>query len=214
MTSKLTFTTQIQAPPGPSLSYPEPSSSPWPRVFADAFSVRKTIFCDEQYCSLDNELDEDDHRSWHWVAYAEEGETKVPVGVIRLVPPPHGAHPTPVEGSVPATNKRGHVGDEKTQGEEEPYIKLTRLALLPEYRRHGLGRVLVSTALDWASEHAEELSSALEGDEKWTGSVLIHAQVSVEKAWGKMGFATDEGLGRWDEEGIMHLGMWKRVEIE
>ena len=36
----------------------------------------------------------------------------------------------------------------------------------------------------------------------------------VEKVWAKMGFVTDERLGRWDEEGIEHLGMWRRLELE
>lgn len=44
--------------------------------------------------------------------------------------------------------------------------------------------------------------------------VLVHAQVSVEKVWEKMGFVTDPRLGRWDEEGIEHLGMWKRVDVK
>jgi predicted GNAT family N-acyltransferase len=211
-TPKPTFSTEIESPQGPSLAYPERSSFPWPQVFRDAFSIRKTVFCDEQHCSLENELDEDDHRSWQWVVYATDPEGKhIPVGTVRLVPPPHGAHPTPEEGTVPAS-KRGHVGDVKNEAEEEPYVKITRLALLKEWRGHGLGRVLVSTALGWAGAHKEEVERGAAGKE-WKGLVLIHAQVAVEKVWGKMGFVTDEGLGRWDEEGIMHLGMWRRVEV-
>ena len=69
--------------------------------------------------------------------------------------------------------------------------------------------MLVDTSLQWAAEHAEEI-----GGSEWKGLVLVHAQVSVEKVWAKMGFVTDEKLGRWDEEGIEHLGMWRRIELE
>jgi len=43
--------------------------------------------------------------------------------------------------------------------------------------------------------------------------VLVHAQVDVERMYEGLGFVRDEGLGRWEEEGIMHVGMFRRVEV-
>ena len=148
--------------------------------------VRKVVFCNEQHCSWEDELDSDDARSWHWIVY---DPSAAPVAVVRLVPPPHDAHPN------------GYYDPE-----EKPYIKLGRFATLAPYRGKGLGRLLVDQAMRWAAAHVEEIGHG------WGGNVLVHAQVSVENVWGKMGFVTDEKLGRWIEEGIEHLGMWRRVE--
>lgn len=44
--------------------------------------------------------------------------------------------------------------------------------------------------------------------------MLVHAQVQGEKMYERFGFVTDEKMGRWDEEGIEHVGMWKRIDLE
>ena len=118
----------------------------------------------------------------------------------------------------------------------EPYVKLGRLATLKEYRGLGLGRMLVTAALDWAARNAETLredaasgENELEGEgvireretaqgklglgEEWKGSVLVHAQTEVQGFWRSLGFERDEKLGIWVEEGIDHIGMWKRVAL-
>ena len=104
----------------------------------------------------------------------------------------------------------------------EPYIKLTRVAVLPEYRGKGIARHLVETAVDWARQWPGEIQAAADrvrrdvyntnasAYAKWNGLVLVHAQVSVEGMYQRLGFETDEGMGRWDEEGIDHVGMWRR----
>ena len=51
-------------------------------------------------------------------------------------------------------------------------------------------------------------------EEEWRGLCLVHAQTTVERFYGSCGFMVDEGMGRWWEEEIEHLGMWKRVKIE
>ena len=98
-----------------------------PQGFLDAMTVREQVFVEEQGVPQENELDEDDERSFHWVAYASipakqsspdgasqngangyhgtnghahtdrriSTSTKIPIGTIRLVPPPHPPHPTP-----------------------------------------------------------------------------------------------------------------------
>lgn len=185
------YTIALQQPPPVHLIAPNgfptsPLPAIGPKHFLDAMRVRLAVFCDEQHCSVDAELDEDDPRSWQWIVYyAEE-----PVACIRLCPPPHAPHP-----------------NDFTNPNEEPYLKLQRFATLAAHRSGGLGRMLVDTSLRWAAEHKDEV-----GGEGWKGMVLVHAQVSVEKVWAKMGFVTDEKLGRWDEEGIEHLGMWRRIE--
>jgi predicted GNAT family N-acyltransferase len=150
--------------------------------------VRLAVFCDEQHCSVQTELGEEDSRCWQWIVY-HAGE---PIACIRLCPSPHEPHPN------------GFVDPD-----EEPYLKLQRFATLASHRGRGLGRMLVDTSLRWAAEHKEEI-----GGKGWNGMVLVHAQVNVEKVWAKMGFVTDERLGRWYEEGIEHLGMWRWVELK
>jgi predicted GNAT family N-acyltransferase len=178
-------------PPGPSIApngFPVdalPSGAPQP--FLDTMAVRMAVFCDEQRCSVENELDEDDHRSWSWNIY---NASSLPVATVRLVPPPHPTHPNGYH-----------------DPNEEPYIKLTRFATIAQERGKGLGKILLQMALDWASTHAQGIFTG------WNGMVLLHAQTSVEKMYAKMGFVTDDKLGRWNEEGIEHVGMWKRIPV-
>lgn len=192
--------------------------------------VRTRVFIDEQHCSPEGEIDSDDPRSWQWVMYdspALESDTPIsstsssrnPIAVIRLVPPPHAPHALlthPTSSPLPPYDWI-----------HEPYIKLTRVAVLPSHRGLGLGRRLVETALTWAAAHAGEIDGAVrrvaqeskiqgEGEVEvrpWRGLVLVHAQVDVERMYEGLGFVRDEGLGRWEEEGIMHVGMFRRVEV-
>ncbi|KAI1608457.1 GNAT family acetyltransferase [Exophiala viscosa] len=167
---------------------PRPAGAP--QLFLDAMDVRLKVFCDEQKCALEPELDEDDPRSVHWVVYYTGGPgPEQPVSVIRIVPPPHGPHPNGFH-----------------DPHEEPYVKLGRVATMPEFRRRGLTRMLSEAAFRWLVANREQVGGG------WKDLVLTHAQVDVEKMYGRMGFVTDDKLGRWDEEGIEHLGMWKRLD--
>ena len=269
----------IHGPPGttkltrPTSSDPRPQSNP--PVLTDALTVRNTVFIDEQGCSPDSEIDEDDARSWHWVMYLQphsengngdtgdrgakqdggkqEGDGEA-IGVIRLVPPPHAPHgheheqehehkhhfdisPVHAHGdnvnANPATDSDNNAPDSAAQSVKydtthEPYIKLTRVAVVPAFRGRNLGRKLVETAIDWARRNPGEIEDAFvrvvrgreglpdrdgSGDIKWNGLVLVHAQVSVEGMYARLGFVIDESMGRWDEEGIEHVGMWRRVDV-
>ncbi|MCJ1396110.1 hypothetical protein MMC18_008999 [Xylographa bjoerkii] len=263
-------------PPGPSvLSHPLPpsTSAPDPAIppaFTEALSVRIAVYVDEQHCSLANEIDADDPRSWHWIVYASvsgprsshpshvsnghssqppdsalaseqrrPSGVKLPVATIRLVPAPHAPHPKP--GSVDGVGGAWPAGELRSSRDvptamhdgHEPYVKLGRLATLKEYRGLGLGKLLVTTTLEWAARNVEALQPRGEGEggglegegvareregvareEGWKGLVLVHAQRGVQGFWTGMGFTRDEGLGEWVEEGIVHVGMWRRLRVE
>jgi len=221
-----------------------------PDKFKEAMSVREDVFVKEQGCSLEEEVDEDDARSFHWVAYASVGTShssppvspvtqqhrgssnlsrnasvdegrrnsgstanKLAVGTIRLVPPPHAPHMT-------ADGK-----EELLLGPRKTYIKLGRLATLSPFRKLGLSKLLISSALDWARQHPSQIVKLLppaeaeiariagkEPQELWKGWVLVHAQAEVEALWAKYGFVRDEAMGTWIEEGIEHIGMWKFID--
>lgn len=199
-------------------------------------TIRQKVFIEEQGVSPESELDEDDARSWQWVLYlhnqgnengnqnddTKKEKEKMAIGVIRLVPPPHEPHETLLHPDQDQTRQLP-----KYDVEHEPYIKLTRVAILPEYRGKGFARILVDTALDWAGKNPEEIEKAYlrtvqshshtqsqsQTAPRWTGLALLHAQIQVEKMYERLGFHTDESLGRWMEEGIEHVGMWRRVDV-
>ncbi|KAL1954072.1 hypothetical protein VTO42DRAFT_1760 [Malbranchea cinnamomea] len=236
------FAIVFQGPPGPSISRPTPSD-PYPAgnplVFTHAMNVRDTVFVEEQKCDPDAELDDDDPRSWQWVMYdtmppppdpeastatngngaAETTEANLrkrqkPVAVVRLVPPPHAPHEhlrPVIEDGVDTTETHRKLS--------LPFIRLTRVAVLPEYRGLGLSRVLVETALRWAAEHPEEIDKAHldatggKAGGRWDGLVLVHAQTQVEGLYERLGFVTDKGLGTWEEERIVHVGMWRELKV-
>ncbi|KAJ5490726.1 hypothetical protein N7539_002293 [Penicillium diatomitis] len=251
------------------------SSNENPPVFNDAMKVRARVFIHEQHCSVEGEIDEDDPRSWQWVIYATEAPstthspsplasgTPQPVAVIRLVPPPHLPHEALFHDDAVQDFSNDHGLSSQPlpsyDWTHEPCIKITRVAVLPEFRGLGLGRKLLDVALDWASTHAEEIDNAARQlairvgvgsgagresqhestgsdsqspaasmghrgaeqrrDEKvstapWRGLVLVHAQVDVEAMYRGMGFTQDKALGMWDEEGIQHVGMFRRVDVQ
>ena len=88
-----------------------------------------------------------------------------------------------------------------------------RVATRREFRGRGFARVLVEEALGWAGRHGGEVVGE-GGVGRWEGLVLAHAQARLEGWYASIGWRTDEGLGSWDEEGIMHVGMWRRVEVK
>ncbi|AEO62046.1 hypothetical protein MYCTH_2312964 [Thermothelomyces thermophilus ATCC 42464] len=109
----------------------------------------------------------------------------------------------------------------------EPYVKLGRLAVIKEFRGRGIAQQLVHTAIDWIRTHPSyfDPSPAEHGFEhlgmerggalpRWNGLICCHAQEGAVKVWEKCGFRMDEGMGRWFEEGIPHVGMFLRVEVE
>ncbi|KAF2230049.1 hypothetical protein EV356DRAFT_492654 [Viridothelium virens] len=188
-----------EQPNRPALS-PDSPSSPTPtgtipQLFLDAMTVRTSVFVTEQSVPLSAEFDSDDPRSFHWIAYASVSTSssdavspsvtrRTPVATVRLVPPPHPPDPY-INAPVPS----------------EPFCKIGRLCTLKPYRGLKLGRML----MDELREEAEQ---------EWRGLVLVHAQKELKAWYEGMGFEIDEEMGEWDEEGIMHVGLWKRLELK
>jgi len=90
----------------------------------------------------------------------------------------------------------------------------------------GLSRLLIKAALEYVASHPNEISppsspaelekAKLEGRPEaipWQGLVMVHAQKQIEAMWEKYGFKRDEQLGVWDEEGIEHVGMWRKIAV-
>lgn len=157
-----------------------------------------------------------------------------PIGTIRLVPFPHAPHPEPgskftFDAEEELSGPPPYIVDRATTYHNgvEPYIKLGRIAVVKEFRGAGISKILANAAITWAQKNPTFFnpSVAAMGMENmgatstdqipvWKGLMCVHAQQQVENAWAKWGFQTDHGMGTWDEEGIMHVGMFKRLTIE
>ncbi|KAF1914722.1 hypothetical protein BDU57DRAFT_302391 [Ampelomyces quisqualis] len=238
-----------------------------PSLFRDAMTVREQVY-GEQGIPLEAEFDEDDARSWHWIAYASVASTsmppkcmrsdsgntpaddarrasasasRMPVATIRLIPPPHG--PNKYLDDAKEADKHADadppVEEVVIAHPSEPYVKLGRLATLKAYRGMGLAGLLVNAVSDFAKlnpdtvykppsptamERAQIKEHGKEQHLAWEGLVMIHAQVKLKKMWEKHGFSEElrDGNGEveieaephWAEEGIEHMGMWKRLEVK
>jgi predicted GNAT family N-acyltransferase len=151
---------------------------------------------------------------------------RTPAATIRLIPPPHAPNPYKKKHPDGATEEH-HV--------TEPYIKLGRLSTLRAFRGLGMSHQLIREALDFASANPDQIlpakpystrtGSIKEKEEAkgWQGLAMVHAQASVKGLWEKHGFS--ECLLRadgsvevpeeehWDEEGIEHMAMWRRIPL-
>lgn len=197
-----------------------------PQHFQKCMKVREEVFVKEQGVALEDEFDDEDARSYHWIALLHDlggheeprlmGQAvSTPVGTIRLVPPPHVDSRTQkrTDKQPPATKMN------------EPYVKLGRLATLCSFRNHGIGKLLVNTALDWAATNHHLLCDCSRPEEgidtspcgvsqRWRGLILVHAQVYAENIYTRMGFERDGTMGTWIEDGLPHMGMWRRMALE
>ncbi|KAF2845701.1 hypothetical protein T440DRAFT_522440 [Plenodomus tracheiphilus IPT5] len=238
-----------------------------PQSFRDAMAVREAVY-GEQGIPLEAEFDQDDARSWHWVAYASVAAhsttppkrmrasasntpaddarrasataIRVPVATIRMIPPPHGPNKYTNSGKGdkhPDADAPEHIAEDHHP--LEPYVKLGRLAALTAYRGLGLAKLLINSALDFATSNPDKIYSPpsptalekaqMQGSHRekeitWQGLVMIHAQVNLKSMWEKHGFHEEleaedgeveiHAEPHWMEEGIEHVGMWKRLPVE
>ncbi|KAF1952113.1 hypothetical protein CC80DRAFT_495461 [Byssothecium circinans] len=169
--------------------------------------------------------------------------SRLPVGTIRLIPGPHGpnkylqkANPDRHSDADPPPGVQDEVAKKHPS---EPYVKLGRLAVLAPYRKLGLGKLLINAALEHATKQPEAVyrppspttmeMASLRGTPiqevaTWNGLVMIHAQAPLQPLWERYGFREElrnekgeveiEKERRWVEEGIEHVGMWKRLKVE
>jgi predicted GNAT family N-acyltransferase len=220
-----------------------------PQGFIDAMSVREAVFVHEQGRLLENELDFDDRRSFTWTAYAsvpghikpmsggghpmrqQSTSTKFAIGTIRLIPPPNttghafGKHRSKDDALPSGATIKSSIHDGC-----EPFLTLGRLAILSEFRKVGVSKLLIDSALTMAHDYPHIISkppsSSLVGDlhdhfdlnldmnTDWSGLVLIHAQMELQKFWARYGFEVDQGMGIWEEEGMDQVAMWKRINLK
>jgi predicted GNAT family N-acyltransferase len=167
---------------------------------------------------------------------------RVPIGTLRIVPFPAGPHPEPgaqywggrkigLDGNPEPLPDHGQLGFEYTDRATtfhngvEHYVKFGRLAVVKSHRGNGIAGLLVRAAQDWLLNHPtyfnpsavtwglKKLGSKHGELPKWRGLIGVHAQRPVAEAWKKWGFEIDQGMGLWLEEGIEHIGMFKRLPM-
>ena len=83
--------------------------------------------------------------------------------------------------------------------------------MLKPFRGLGLAKLLVDEALGYALEEGTGSFDVPEEGVGWDGRVVAHAQTTVKVFYERMGWTWDQGMGEWEEEGLMHVGMWKQV---
>ncbi|KAH7111817.1 hypothetical protein B0J11DRAFT_512062 [Dendryphion nanum] len=175
---------------------------------------------------------------------ASASASRLPVGTIRLVRAPHSPNKyvrasEEVDKHPDADPPPSLASQIQEKHPTEPYVKLGRLAVLAPYRKLGLSKLLINSALEYAAKNPNaiyqppspttiELANLTGMDVKkistWQGLVMIHAQASLEKMWTRYGFAEElldkngnveiSREARWIEEGIEHISMWKRLKID
>jgi predicted GNAT family N-acyltransferase len=239
-----------------------------PHLFREAMAVREEVY-GEQGVALEAEFDEDDARSWHFIAYASVATTssrpprdmradapstpaddarrssasasRMAVATIRLIPPPHGPNKYLEDNKKTDKHPDAHPPNEDIANSHpaEPYVKLGRLATLKAFRGMGLASLLINAAFTFAKQNPDTIYkppsprdmeiAQIKGHGKeqqlaWDGLVMIHAQANLQKMWEKQGFSKELRNDRgevevaaephWVEEGIEHVGMWKRLDVK
>ncbi len=135
-------------------------------AFDDAKSVRLDVFCDEQGYSPDVEFDEHD-------TFCDETEIVVaydgekPVGTARII-----------------------------YNDEHYPCKIGRIAVLKDYRKYGVGRMLLDKLTEFAVEHNKS-------------EIVVDAQVTAMGFYAKCGYVA---FGEEHPDGhIMHRYMKKTL---
>jgi len=168
----------------------------------------------------------------HWHPMRKPStSTKLAIGTIRLIPPPNTInHAFDKHRNMDGSPYSHSTIKSSFHNGRECFITLGRLAILREFRGVGVSKLLIDSALTLAHDyphiiseppttaHAEELNAhlglTLDTNTEWNGLVLIHAQIGLQKFWKRYGFEVDEAMGIWDEEGMDHVAMWKRLDLK
>ncbi|KAJ2988471.1 hypothetical protein NUW58_g2608 [Xylaria curta] len=110
---------------------------------------------------------------------------------------------------------------------KEPYIKLGRVAVVSEFRKHNIADQIWNAAKNWLQENpayfnpsVKELGfdvmrvSDAHDIPKWNGLVCVHAPESDIKFYERWGFQVDKGMGKFSEDEIPHVGMFQRLKLQ
>jgi predicted GNAT family N-acyltransferase len=156
---------------------------------ADAHTVRRTVFIEEQGVSEAEEMDGRDEAATHFVAYAAAGGDSLDR--------PDGG--TSRETSADDSERGGElrpVGTARLRIPEQGVAKPERVAVLASYRGEGIGR---------------RLMEAIEREAREQGCVCarLHAQTAVEAFYRDMGYQTTSNV--FEEANIPHVEMEKQL---
>ena len=136
-----------------------------------AIAVRIAVFVDEQRVPFAVELDEVDAIAHHAVAHSLDPACPDVVGTARIFPDP--------------------------PGQRHEY-RFGRLAVLPPWRRRGLGDRLLTVL-----EHTARTRGARR--------VTLHAQTYVESFYARHGYVADTPRHEFMEDGIPHVRMTRSL---
>ncbi|KAI0399218.1 acetyltransferase [Xylaria palmicola] len=108
----------------------------------------------------------------------------------------------------------------------ELYIKVGRVAVLPEYRHLNVADQLWSAAKQFLLENPTQFNPNIRGlgldatsvgdphqIPMWNGLVCLHAQQSAAEVYRGWGFRVDKAMGKFYEDNIPHVGMFQRLDI-
>ncbi|RPD66950.1 acyl-CoA N-acyltransferase [Lentinus tigrinus ALCF2SS1-7] len=98
---------------------------------------------------------------------------------------------------VPSLQPIGTIRCVKMKG----YYKLTRLAVLKDYRQYRFGRALVQSLHDFVKSDAKASGSRVSD----TVKVIAHSQIPVKGFYGKFGYEPEGD--EFDEDGAPHQKM-------
>ncbi|KAF8914218.1 acyl-CoA N-acyltransferase [Gymnopilus junonius] len=105
---------------------------------------------------------------------------------------------------TPSLTPVGTIRGFKYPGKD--YYKLTRLAVLKDYRKYRFGRELVERLHDWVREDA-----LLQGTAAGLVDIVSHSQIPVKGFYAKFGYEP-EGP-EFDEDGDPHQKMVYRMPL-
>ncbi|OXC69349.1 hypothetical protein AYX13_01909 [Cryptococcus neoformans] len=163
------------------------------------YDIRMEVFCVEQGFTVEDEMDEYDPHSFHF-----------------LLTTPISSPPDVSTSSLPPTNDTSTT-TEKPIGTIRfvpGKSKLTRLAILKDYRKFGFGKVLVKGMEHFVRQNAvkEPLGKIIEEEgEKWI-NIKCHSQIHAIPFYEKLGYVA-EGP-QFDEDGAPHQLLVHRLQVD
>ncbi|TDL29834.1 acyl-CoA N-acyltransferase [Rickenella mellea] len=110
---------------------------------------------------------------------------------------------------TPSLEPIGTIRGHKPPGKS--YYKLSRLAVLKDYRQHRFGCALVLALHDWVTRDARRASAEL-GLNGASVEVVCHSQIPVKAFYAKFGYVPEGN--EFDEDGAPHQKMVARLPLQ